>query len=531
MLRIKFTSGAGLVVLSGALGIGLASATLIAAEPKPEPKRADAKTLALGRELFEREWLPNDPRAHGGDGLGPVFNESSCVACHNQGGSGGGGAESKNVHLVTAINNGQQPQPAPQVVSEIERSRLGPALRGVMKALDSALLTGHQLRQQFDQERLQREQAEHFKKRVQQIHPGLATSRSLVLHRFGTDREYSKWRDQITGVAQNLGVMGEFGDPLDESAAAAKLAAPPTPEISVAQQAVAAISRLKEALSTSEPTAPEPTPQSFPNSMTERQIVLTTAQSFRFGGGQGQFENVSFVTSQRNSTSLFGAGLIDGIPDRVLDDAAKVTHPNFPEISGRVARMKDGKIGRFGWKSQKAHLYEFAMTACAVELGLQVPDHPQAALPHKRDYKPSGLDMNRNECDALVAFIQSLPAPRRTTIADPAVAGIMNAGEKLFTKVGCAACHTAKLGDVEGIYSDLLLHDLGPNLIDNNGGYGSGAPGLPSESDEPNELATNEFAQSAEFAQSQAQPGFSEISPLHPKRKSAAEFEWRTTAL
>ena len=365
MLRIKFTSGAGLVVLSGALGMCLASATLIAAEPKPEPKSADAKTLALGRELFEREWLPNDPRAHGGDGLGPVFNESSCVACHNQGGSGGGGAESKNVHLVTAINNGQQPQPAPQVVSEIERSRLGPALRGVMKSLDSALLTGHQLRQQFDQERLQREQAEHFKKRVQQIHPGLATSRSLVLHRFGTDREYSKWRDQITGVAQNLGVMGQFGDPLDESAEAAKLAALPTPEISVAQQAVAAISRLKEAFSTSEPTAPEPTPQSFPNSMTERQIVLTTAQSFRFGGGQGQFENVSFVTSQRNSTSLFGAGLIDGIPDRVLDDAAKVTHPNFPEISGRVARMKDGKIGRFGWKSQKAHLYEFAMTACA----------------------------------------------------------------------------------------------------------------------------------------------------------------------
>ncbi|HTI52008.1 MAG TPA: di-heme oxidoredictase family protein, partial [Planctomycetaceae bacterium] len=43
-----------------------------------------------GRELFLREWIANDPRSHGGDGLGPVFNDTSCVSCHNQGGVGGG---------------------------------------------------------------------------------------------------------------------------------------------------------------------------------------------------------------------------------------------------------------------------------------------------------------------------------------------------------------------------------------------------------------------------------------------------------
>ena len=40
--------------------------------------------------MFEREWQPNDPLAHG-DGLGPVFNAKSCAACHFQGGVGGGG--------------------------------------------------------------------------------------------------------------------------------------------------------------------------------------------------------------------------------------------------------------------------------------------------------------------------------------------------------------------------------------------------------------------------------------------------------
>src|SRR5262249_26967897 len=47
--------------------------------------------------LFKHEWTPNDPLAKGGDGLGPVFNASSCVACHHQGGVGGSGGLRHNV--------------------------------------------------------------------------------------------------------------------------------------------------------------------------------------------------------------------------------------------------------------------------------------------------------------------------------------------------------------------------------------------------------------------------------------------------
>lgn len=63
---------------------------------------ASASTKKLGHELFVKEWAVNDPLAHG-DGLGPVFNDRSCVACHNQGGVGGGGDNSHNVtnfHVV-----------------------------------------------------------------------------------------------------------------------------------------------------------------------------------------------------------------------------------------------------------------------------------------------------------------------------------------------------------------------------------------------------------------------------------------------
>jgi hypothetical protein len=83
-----------------------------------------------GKELFNREWLPNDPRSHGGDGLGPVFNDSSCVACHNQGGSGGGGPASKNIDIITAfVNPAQQlqqvqQQPAPKSITGLIVSSL-----------------------------------------------------------------------------------------------------------------------------------------------------------------------------------------------------------------------------------------------------------------------------------------------------------------------------------------------------------------------------------------------------------------------
>src|SRR4029078_1754799 len=58
--------------------------------------RAIAEMKAAGQRLFEHEWTKNDPLA-GGDGLGPVFNASSCVACHFQGGGGGGGPNQRNV--------------------------------------------------------------------------------------------------------------------------------------------------------------------------------------------------------------------------------------------------------------------------------------------------------------------------------------------------------------------------------------------------------------------------------------------------
>ena len=58
---------------------------------------SSAELTAEGKTLFVHEWEVRDSLSSGGDGLGPVFNAKSCVACHFQGGVGGGGDLQHNV--------------------------------------------------------------------------------------------------------------------------------------------------------------------------------------------------------------------------------------------------------------------------------------------------------------------------------------------------------------------------------------------------------------------------------------------------
>src|SRR5207253_8843473 len=58
--------------------------------------------------------------------------------------------------------------------------------------------------------------------------------------------------------------------------------------------------------------------------------------------------------------------------------------------------------------------------------------------------------------------------------------------------VGCAVCHRPKLGDVDGIYSDLLLHDMGRQLSD-SGSYTVLEPEIASKDKSKQPRAANEL--------------------------------------
>ena len=124
-------------VLAGILGVFacLGTAGLSGEVGGKSPPRIGGP--AQGRELFEREWLPGDSRTHGGDGLGPVYNDSSCIACHNLGGTGGGGPASKNVNIITASPNSNMMPQAAGGSGRGEPGFLGKAL-GSLVGLDDA---------------------------------------------------------------------------------------------------------------------------------------------------------------------------------------------------------------------------------------------------------------------------------------------------------------------------------------------------------------------------------------------------------
>jgi CxxC motif-containing protein (DUF1111 family) len=224
----------------------------------------------------------------------------------------------------------------------------------------------------------------------------------------------------------------------------------------------------------------------------------------------------TLIHTRRNPAPLFGVGLIDAVPDVVLIAATRHGDRRFPEVKGRVCRLADGRIGRFGWKAEQATLEDFVLTACAVELGLEVPGRHQGVKPEAPDYRALGLDLTQLECDALVAYVRDLPAPGEQQPATAAEALAIRFGQAFFDRIGCAACHRAEPGRTAGMYTDLLLHDMG-DLLSSSGTYGSQ---LFDSDDDPRSQAAAHFPS-----------GRDAFAGGPPSPTPAARREWRTPPL
>lgn len=498
------------------------SATGQTAEPTAKAKSVKGKPgdTISGREIFLREWLPNDPRSHGGDGLGPVFNDSSCVACHNQGGPGGGGAASKNVNIVSATFN--QPvrgmvRKQPSVGTKLLRAVLGLNEQPRPKARE---LTKEELTK--ERQKLVEE--------VTKIHPGFRTANSVVIHHFGTKENYDQWKTRLLS-SNDAFFLDASG--MVHAAHSHDMIAVPTEAVFEERALVARdeAERQKALAEQAARNAVEFSSSDLNQGRTRLHQVKSRVRPVVFSSAN-QRGHFAIAQSQRNATALFGAGLIDAIPDKVLEAAAKRTYKDYPKVSGRLAKLPDGKIGRYGWKAQKATLRDFTVTACAVELGLHVPEHPQSGDPNKPEYQPAGFDLTKKECDALVKYLRDLPAPEMRKATHPAEKAYLTEGQALFAKVGCATCHTEDLAEAKGIYSDLLLHDLGPELGD-TGDYGVFLPDSPGGDDGSPVPPITELTKPVHQGQ---QRGFltkvAEKPDEQPKDVvGASNLEWRTPPL
>jgi CxxC motif-containing protein (DUF1111 family) len=173
------------------------------------------------------------------------------------------------------------------------------------------------------------------------------------------------------------------------------------------------------------------------------------------------------VTSTRSAMTLRGTSLIDNILDREI---LKVQAAQPEAVRGRANVMPDGRLGRFGWKAQTATLVEFMAEAQRDELGLTNPLQPHDLIKGCGEKKASP-EADGVPLTSLVAFLDTIdpPAPSAACLSANA------AGAAMFAAVGCAACHTPSMPGPGSptasqrpvpLYSDLLLHDMGPALAD-----------------------------------------------------------------
>ncbi len=171
------------------------------------------------------------------------------------------------------------------------------------------------------------------------------------------------------------------------------------------------------------------------------------------------------VTSVRNAQPLFGSGLIDTIADATIRAGATSRRDG---VSGRANLVREPggrtRIGRFGWKAATPALERFVAEALRDEIGVISPLAAEDSLPAGSARCPGESAAPEASADvvrALTAFLASLPVPApRRSVAE---------GEAVFDATGCAACHTPVLRGASRdvpLYSDLLLHDMGPALDD-----------------------------------------------------------------
>jgi CxxC motif-containing protein (DUF1111 family) len=205
----------------------------------------------------------------------------------------------------------------------------------------------------------------------------------------------------------------------------------------------------------------------------------------------------------RIPTPVFGAGLIEQIPDKVIlaNQASYASQklalgilgrPNivlpFGTISGQTNNNgNDGTIARFGWKAQNKSLLLFSGEAYNVEMGItnelfQTERDETAScqftrVPNNVTNVDGATPLAALSAIEKFAFFQRFLAPPRPSPDMPGGATSIARGNSLFASVGCALCHTPALHTGRAsvaalrrqqvnLFSDLLLHDMGVGLAD-----------------------------------------------------------------
>lgn len=228
------------------------------------------------------------------------------------------------------------------------------------------------------------------------------------------------------------------------------------------------------------------------DSLIHTNAIDAAIQEFVFDGNE--------VRSFRSSLPINGDGFVEATSNNTLiaiangqPAAQRGTIVQVPILEGGSGVLR---VGRFGWKAQHASLESFAGDAYLNEMGItNLMDgatdfaaentsngRSVAAFDDVPDPEDDGEDV-----EAFALFMRSLKAPPRGPIT-----AAVNAGQTVFTQVGCAVCHVASIqsappgtiinggeeitsaalgNKIYHPFGDFLVHDVGTGdgIVQNGG--------------------------------------------------------------
>lgn len=184
------------------------------------------------------------------------------------------------------------------------------------------------------------------------------------------------------------------------------------------------------------------------------------------------------VTNERNTISIFGAGLIEILAKEMTQELHKlrakaleeakelgkniridlsVKGVNFGSISARPNGTLDFRelegidydlvVRPFGVKGVAASLREFTIAALNQHHGIQAIERFGWERTGRRDFDLDGVEVEFSigQLTALVAFQAQLASPKPRFSKDPIAREAELQGKRLFEQIGCTSCHIPSL--------------------------------------------------------------------------------------
>lgn len=190
---------------------------------------------------------------------------------------------------------------------------------------------------------------------------------------------------------------------------------------------------------------------------------------------------VDLMMSTRLAPPVFGLGLLEAIPEVDVRALADPGDADGDGISGRANNVWDHldqryTLGRFGWKAGQPTLLQQSAGAYVEDMGITsflFPQESSAGQP-QHDGTNDEPEVSDSLLYAVAFYVRTLAVPARRAIDDPQVVR----GQELFVNAGCDRCHVPEHRTGVNVafpsvsnqrifpYTDLLLHDMGPELAD-----------------------------------------------------------------